>query len=109
MRVVLASRRRRNASIGRVFVHGSRQLAGQAVEYLLLRQSGLLFQLLQDIRTDRLLKFGRRDLPVRPVIDPGLRGVTLTVLFKVLEKFADPAVEQRTHATAADEATQVAA
>ena len=42
------------------------------------------------------------------MIDPGLRGVTLTVLFEVLEKFADPAVEQRTHATAADEATQLA-
>ena len=73
---------RRKTSVRRVFVDRCRKLPRQSVEDLLLRQAGLLLQFLKNVRTDRLLEFGRGDFAVWPLIDPGLSRIALPVLLK---------------------------
>jgi hypothetical protein len=92
---VLSRGLRRKTSVRRVLVHGRRKFARQAAENLLLRQAGLLLQLLKNIRTDSLLESGRGDFAVWPLIDPGLSRVALSILLEVLELLADPAIQQR--------------
>jgi hypothetical protein len=85
---------RRQAPVRGVAADGREQLARQPRQQGRAAEPGLLRQVVEDVAADGALAIGLRDGAVRPVIDPGLRGVAVAALGEVLDELAQPAGDQ---------------
>jgi hypothetical protein len=54
----------------------------------------LLLQGGKHVRSDGLLELGGRKIFIRPLVDPRLCRLTLTVLFEVFEELSEPAAQK---------------
>src|SRR5438128_1897194 len=95
-------------AVRRISIDRRGKLARQPRQKLVLRQAGLLLQCGQHVRPDRLLQLRWRKLLVRPLVDPGLRGIALTILLEAFEQFAQAAVQQGADAASGERAAEIA-
>ena len=75
-------------AVGRIAIHGVRQLPGQPGQQLVAGEARLAFELGQDIGSDHLFQIRRRNILIGTLAHPGIGLLALAGLFEAIDQLA---------------------